>query len=712
MMIRRLLLDKTGGSKLRGVFRHPLFWGGLVAKLIAGSLFASGYLTEMFIPFVNTFVESGFDNPYRLFVEAGNSRAFPYPALMLYILAVPRTLLTFMSDFGPFEFLTLFTYRLPILLADIVILVVFVRWLKTSMVKTLIFYWASPVLFYISYVHGQLDAIPIAILFVGMYFLFKERFLIAAVLVGLSLATKTNVLIAVPFFFLYINSKRCGLRTMAYALGIIVGVFTVVNAPFLASPEFRSMVFDNAEQAKIFSLKFSFIGDRSIYLIPVALLLLFVRGAMIKSYNKDFFFVFLGFSFGILLLLIPPMPGWYFWVVPLFSYFYIREKSISPIPFLALQAAYILYFLVIPESDYLQVLQPVIGEAAHSGNFAALLARLGISVTNVSNLALTLLQTMLLINCLIIYRLGVRSYLLHKISATPYLIGIGGDSGCGKTTLSSAIEGVFHTRNTTVIRGDDMHRWERGHEKWAEFTHLDPRANELHAEVNYLSALRRGQPIYRRHYDHTTGQFSNEQMITGNKIIIFEGLHPFFIQSVRELYDLKIFITPEQQLARHWKIVRDRAKRGYKKEQVLEQIRLREDDSNKFIAIQEKYADILVEMICPEQIPDDLFGEDGTDPIFHYKLRVKNTIYLAPLIEALKLRGVYIKHQYEGDYQHVELSGGLSSEELDAIAYHMIPGLEEIGVTNPSWCEGTLGVVQLFITYYIMEYSLGRHHQA
>ena len=76
-------------------------------------------------------------------------------------------------------------------------------------------------------------------------------------------------------------------------------------------------------------------------------------------------------------------------------------------------------------------------------------------------------------------------------------------------------------------------------------------------------------------------------------LIIFEGLHPFYLSRQRQLYDLKIFIKPEKDLANHWKIIRDTLKRGYTKEKVLKTLQDREQDSKDFIESQSKYADIL-----------------------------------------------------------------------------------------------------------------------
>ena len=68
-----------------------------------------------------------------------------------------------------------------------------------------------------------------------------------------------------------------------------------------------------------------------------------------------------------------------------------------------------------------------------------------------------------------------------------------------------------------------MHRWKRGHEKWDEFTHLDPKANLLHKEIVMLNDLKSGKRILRKTYDHDNGTFTDAAMFSPRNVTIFEG---------------------------------------------------------------------------------------------------------------------------------------------------------------------------------------------
>ena len=99
-----------------------LLVAGLVLKLIIGTFFASYFLANLFMPFVSYFVSS-LQNPYSEFYLNNAAESFPYPALMLYILALPIFITEVFVDLGSYpEQLSFLLFRLPLLLAELEIL--------------------------------------------------------------------------------------------------------------------------------------------------------------------------------------------------------------------------------------------------------------------------------------------------------------------------------------------------------------------------------------------------------------------------------------------------------------------------------------------------------------------------------------------------------------------------------------------------------------
>jgi uridine kinase/Gpi18-like mannosyltransferase len=705
MKLRKILYDRNGLIKIDGL-KHPLFWAGLVLKVICSVLFASNYLTHLFAPFVNYFVSQGSD-PYVYFIRHNQSNAFPYPALMLYILAVPRWLLSpfFSGDFNRISYLDIFTIRLSVLAADFTILCVLLRWLKGNYRKVLLFYWFSPVLIYINYIHGQLDAIPIALLFCSIYFLFKDRFFWASLFMALAVSAKTNILIVLPFYVIYAwRARYFPKRVFIAGLAAIPVIFVIINAPFIFSSEFIQMVFQNSEQGKVYNAFYDLGGSIKFYFIPAAYFGLIIQFLNFKAYDRNIFLIFLGFSFGILTLFIPPMQGWYYWIMPFFVFFFIRQIGDKQhgfsIAFLALSGFYFLYFLLVPQSDYLEVFQVISPRIAAMPNLFNYFAAQGTDLTQAGNIAFSLLQDSLFVSCIWIYLLGIRSNFNLKIQYQPLLIGIGGDSGSGKTTFTNLLQKVFHKKNISIVRGDDMHKWERGDKNWEVFTHLNPKANFLHEDMMHTAALKRGQRIDRRIYDHNEGKFTLPKQVDSNKIIIFEGLHPFYLSSQAKIFDLKIFIHTEDNLKLHWKAVRDIKKRGYTQEQVLKQIQDREADSLTFIKSQEDKADIVLSYLLKKELAEP--GNEAESADICVKLRFDNNIDVNPLIGAIENKNALsIEHTYFENNQEVEFYGNISAELISNLADEFIPDLWDLGFIQPKWEEGYKGIIQLFTTYHI-----------
>jgi len=688
------------------IYKSKLFWFATALKVVLAAFFASNFLTEFFLPFVDFYLNNNFQNPYDYFFLAGKNDSFPYPPLMLWLVALPYGALFFiLKTLGISSiFATILTFRISVFVADLLILIVLAKWLKHKTKKLLIFYWLSPVLIYINYVHGQLDCIPIAILILSLYFLFKEKFILSCVILAAAISCKTNIILAAPFLAIYLYSKKIAPKKLALCALAFVATLCVINAPYVSSQGFIHMVLLNSKQAQIFDAFYPYYLGRLFYLVPGIYLILLVKALVIKGYNRDIFIMFLGFTFGVLNLFIPPMQGWYYWVIPFFAYFCIKQKDAPSFLFFSLQIFYFAYFAAIKNSDFLQVFQFIAPDFLNHPNLYSFAAISGFNPNKIANLSFTFLQVSLFLNCLWIYRSGISNYLKHKLISKPYLIGVSGDSGVGKSTLVASCVNIFGANNVTTLCGDDMHKWERGHKKWQEFTHLNPSANKLHGEVAFLNALKNGQKISRIIYDHDNGKFTEPKNIAAKKIVILEGLHSFYVKSVRKIFDVRIFIKPEKQLQMHWKIIRDQEKRGYSKEKILELLKIRETDSEKFILSQEKYADVKIELLplCPIKN----LGDKNENVELILKISCDNNIDVEPLLASLyEIKDLNVEHEFnENDAQIIKMNGRASKEEIKKCGDNLLSqSFEEIGLQEPLWSGDITGLTQLFMAFYIIQ---------
>ncbi|MEM7555011.1 MAG: phosphoribulokinase [Cyanobacteria bacterium P01_A01_bin.84] len=183
----------------------------------------------------------------------------------------------------------------------------------------------------------------------------------------------------------------------------------------------------------------------------------------------------------------------------------------------------------------------------------------------------------------------------------PIILGIVGDSAAGKTTLTKGIAQVLGPDNVTIICTDDYHKYDRKQRAEIGITAIHPDCNHLDIMQQHLSLLRMGQSILKPIYNHKTGCFDPPEYIKPRKFVIVEGLLGYSTRTARECYDVKAYLAPPEPLRAQWKVKRDTQKRGYDAEQVLEQLRKREPDSDAYIRPQRQWSDIVVSFYPPEE---------------------------------------------------------------------------------------------------------------
>lgn len=177
-----------------------------------------------------------------------------------------------------------------------------------------------------------------------------------------------------------------------------------------------------------------------------------------------------------------------------------------------------------------------------------------------------------------------------------FVFAVAGDSGSGKTTLSSGIKRILGEENVISFSMDDYHSLDRQQRKDLGITPLNPAANYLELLADHLEALRRGEAIDKPVYDHNTGQIGRTVPFGPASVVIVEGLHPFYTERLRGLTDIKIFVDPSRAVKRLWKMRRDVGERGYRPEDVMQEILQREPDYKLYVDIQKIYAEIVVKI--------------------------------------------------------------------------------------------------------------------
>jgi phosphoribulokinase len=187
----------------------------------------------------------------------------------------------------------------------------------------------------------------------------------------------------------------------------------------------------------------------------------------------------------------------------------------------------------------------------------------------------------------------------------PVILGVVGDSAAGKTTITRGLVRVLGEANVAHICTDDYHRYDRRQRAENGITPLHPDCNYIDIIAQHLIHLRRGEPIMKPVYRHADGTFGPPEYVEPQRFTVIEGLFGYHLPEMRDMYDVRVYLAPPEEIRRKWKVQRDCSRRGYTTDQVLADLDRREPDSEAFIRPQRLHADIVV-AFTP--------GDDDDDP--------------------------------------------------------------------------------------------------
>ena len=697
-------LDRMAGSNLsvRALFQSKLFWVVLGLKVTMSAMLASHYMRDLFVPFLNYFVESHFANPWQHFVQLGRSNSFPYPPVMLFVLAIPRVLFGWLLPRGTdtVTWAHLLVMRIPLLASDIGIAALLAAWFPGRHKRILTYWWCSPLTIYVLYWHGQLDIIPTALFLCALQLIRTERTNAAMVVLGLSLAAKTHLFIALPFLFVYLLQELGFKKTLRSGL-IVVFTYALVVVPFLFSPAFVLSVFGTQEQARLFELRIA-IGPQMWFMVaPGVILVLWYRFMAYRYRNWDLLMLYLGILFSIFILLAPPAPGYVLWSLPFLLHFLCRARSRDAIPLVVYSVAYLVFFWLDQSSDLFDAWKTTLPSlAAHVTPYVYLKGinpALGAMSGSVS---FTILQASLAGVVLHMYLMGVRKNDAHNAPTTPVMIGVAGDSGAGKSKFVRLITDMIGEEQVTVVAGDDYHRWPRGHKMWGKYTHLNMRANDLHRQHRDAVLFSSGQPVLKSEYDHHTGTSTEEQLTEARDVIVFQGLHTLSIEALRRMCDLTVFLDPDESLRWSWKIERDGRERGYTPEQVRKALFERQRDREEFVLPQMQDADIVVRWRTNVAATAEFSIEPTSLEVF-----ASNSFNFEEIVGQLRLlKDMHVDHEYlEGRKQIVKMTGRIDAQTVTDIAHRVINDHTHLLPDEVQFHAGLEGCLQLLFAICLTE---------
>jgi uridine kinase len=187
---------------------------------------------------------------------------------------------------------------------------------------------------------------------------------------------------------------------------------------------------------------------------------------------------------------------------------------------------------------------------------------------------------------------------MNTISPPPFVIGVAGGSGSGKSTVSQQVLAAFGADVVSVVMQDDYYRDQ------SDLTPADRRKqNYDHPEafdwpllIAHVQALRAGQAIAMPEYDFTIDNRSDKTIaVNPAPVIVIEGLFALYDTDLRKMMSLKIFVDTAPDVRFIRRMQRDINERGRSVEsivgQYLETVR---PMHKQFIEPTKRHADVIL----------------------------------------------------------------------------------------------------------------------
>ena len=676
---------------MKKMLLQPMFMTGLAVRLVLILCMTPLAVTQWYAPFLDVSTSVLTLDPWSAWIAGeGAPVAFPYGYAM-WVAFLPMTLVAKFVGLP-----LLYAHQLTILVADFCLLLTLRRLLPDRQRLLLLAYWLSPIVILASYGLGLNDLIPALLLCLSIVFVRQIRLKLAGALLAAAISAKLSMIVALPFFAIYLFNNRALRKRLANFLSGFGISILLLGGPFFVSAAGIQMLLGNPEMGKIYQLAIGLAGNVSIYVVPLIYLIMLYLAWRVRRLNFDLFQATTGMAFLLIVLMTPASPGWFVWCLPFLALYQAMSGRMAILLVSVFSAAYVLSTLLVTPLQFANGREFALGVALHVPG------QLGSHTASLLHTGMAAIGLVLAIR---IWREAISRNDFFRLSRKPFVVGVAGDSGAGKDTFADAITGLFGEHSVVKLSGDDYHLWDRQKPMWQVMTHLNPMANDLEGFCNDLVSLTDGKGVISRHYDHQTGRMSKPFQIESNDFIIASGLHALYLPILRECYNLKIYLEIDEGLRRHFKLKRDVQQRGHTVERVLGSFEKREPDSERFIRPQSNHADLILSLQpIHSRMLEDL---DGKHPL-RLKLVVETKNGFNELSIHRVLVGVCGLHVdivvgNDGADVKMTIEGEVSAADVAMAAEILCPRVLEFLDIPPKWQDGMLGLMQLITLSHISQ---------
>jgi uridine kinase len=679
---------------MKKVILHPLFLSGLFIRLGLIFLVLPLAVTEWYVPFLSSSLSQITLDPWSTWLNQGGDQvAFPYGYVMWFVF-LPLTLLCKLIGVP-----LIFGYGFTLLVADISLLVVLSKFLPKRENLLLAVYWLSPIVLLASYGLGLNDLIPVFLLASSLYYTQKKMLFPAGVLCIAAVSAKLSMILALPFFLIYLFHNRALRQLLPEFLKGAMLAILIFIIPFMFSESGLHMLFNNPLMDSVYQFALNIGNGTQIYVVPLAYLVLLYATWRVRRLNFELFQAMLGISFLFVVLLTPALPGWFIWAMPLLIFYQAMSGKIAIILSSIFSLLYVVStLLVVPNVPFSPEMPLSLGQLDIS--IFRFTGEFGNHATSLIHTIMTAIGIVLIVR---IWREMVSRNDYFRLSRQPLVLGVTGDTGSGKDRFSNAIKGLFGNHSVTMLSEDNYHRWDCNKPMWQVMTRLNPIANDLEGFTNDLVSLIDGKSILSRHRDYKTGKASHPFKIKSNDFIIVDGLHTLYLPILRSCFNLSIYLDIDEELREYLKLQRDVNHRGDSEEEVKSLFEKEKPDSKQFIKPQIVHADLVLSL---QPIHPHMLDQNSGKHLLRFKLiaRSKHGLNELSLTRVLVgVCGLHVDMIINNADNGIELiiEGETSADDIALAAKILCPHIIEFLDIYPQWKDGVLGLMQLITLSHI-----------
>jgi len=180
----------------------------------------------------------------------------------------------------------------------------------------------------------------------------------------------------------------------------------------------------------------------------------------------------------------------------------------------------------------------------------------------------------------------------------PIIIGVAGGTGSGKTTVSWEILRRVGAERIAFIQHDSYYR-DRSHlspEERDRVNYDHPDSLETDMLVGHLRQLQAGRLVKIPVYDFTQHVRTAEtRRVEPKRVILVEGILIFAEPTLRELFNVKIYVDTDADMRFIRRLRRDIAERGRTVESVVAQYEATVRPMHlEFVEPSKRYADLII----------------------------------------------------------------------------------------------------------------------